>query len=675
MSRVRETKTLWADEPLRLYALLILALFGLLTARLFQLQVVKRDEHQIRSIGNVIQDFRTPAPRGDIYDRAGRPLAKNKQVFKLLYVRPPDLGDYILDPKEGKRLRELKVMSPLAETEPGQRQAKERQALERQAAYLNGKTGESLREIQQLSVYLGQSYDQLMKRCERETRRTYGNVPITLVDSLSYAQVVFIEENRDIYPRLLIDEYAFQRDYPLGTSAAHLVGYTSLMGQSESDSMQALGYPQDETVGKDGAERAYEAHLHGRPGIRYIKLDRSGLGVDFLRLDPDDRSSAQYQVNPVKGSDLFLTVDSRLQKKAEATLGGMRGAAIVCALMPGHEGEILALASTPSYDPARIREGDYYSRLATDEYGTPLVNRATQLAFEPGSTFKIATMSAALQSETYTPDRRFYCPGKLKIGNRDFKCHHLSGHGGINLMMGFAESCDVVFYNIGLNLPRRPGTLNDFARRFGYGSRTGIDLAGEASGLVPDEAYKRKNMMAMGIRKETDLKWYDGDNANFSIGQGSLKATPLQVLWSANIVAWGGKSWAPTLLYGRRADSRLVRSEHTDQSDCNLDPGVLATVKQAMRLAVTSGTCKLLNISGMEVCAKSGTAETGNKGESPHSWVVGFYPASAPQYAFVLFVQNGGSSTEAAIPAAKNLLEYMKSNAPIDQSKADKSQP
>lgn len=634
----------WRDDQLRLYGICIALLFLLLAARLVQLQVIGRDKHRIRSIGNVIQDFSTPAPRGDIFDRAGRPMAKNKQVFKLLYVRPDNLEMFL-----------PRTAAEKSEYESGG------QAW----PYLHRETGESLHEIHQLGAYLGLTYMQLMERCEREARRSYGNVPITLVDSLTYPQVVFIEENRDKYPRLLIDEYAFQRVYPLGPAAAHLIGYTGRMGATDAGTLRALGYPPDETVGKDGVERTYESLLHGRPGVRYIRLNRTGLGVDFLRVNPSDRSSTQYQISPVKGSDIYLTIDSGLQAKASEVIAGRRGAIVVSALMPGHEGEILALASGPGYDPARIRESDYYARLNADETGLPLVNRAIQLPRHPGSTFKIVSLYSALDTGVFTPGSGFYCPGKLKIGNRDFKCHHEAGHQGLDLMQGFAESCDVVFYNIGLKLPNQPNNLKEYALRFGYGEATGLELAGEQSGVVPDESYKRRIMMQYPNSQETDLRWYDGDSANYAIGQGFLTATPMQVLWSAGITAWDGESWPPSLLYGKQADHRLVRTPDPRPKRLALDSKTLALVRQAMRAAVTTGTCSALNIRGLDVCAKSGTAETGKRGEADDSWVVGFYPYQAPRYAFVAFFQNGGSSGEAAIPAMKQILLYMKDKEPI----------
>jgi penicillin-binding protein 2 len=242
-------------------------------------------------------------------------------------------------------------------------------------------------------------------------------------------------------------------------------------------------------------------------------------------------------------------------------------------------------------------------------------------------------------------------------------CWNRAGHGYQSVIPAIARSCDVYFYRGGLSIKDKDpaNVIAHYAREFSYGAPTGIDLYGESKGRVPDMEWWVETKKANGF-SGSDLLWYDGNTCNYMIGQGDVVATPLQVMQSAAIVAWQGKSYTPHLLLGHGANNKVVRERKQAEQSTKLDPDALAIVSQGMRAAVTMGTCKQLDSLGLSICAKTGTAE--NKGND-HAWVCGYYPAGAPRYAFVCLVEHGGHGAEAAIPPMKQVLQYMHKYEPI----------
>jgi penicillin-binding protein 2 len=619
----------------RLYILLLLVIFVTLVLRLLVLQVLRTSKLQLDSLDNIMQSVETPAPRGFIFDRAGIALAKNVTSFQLLYIPPRDLADYYPDADEKARL----------ELTGGQ------------YSYMHREKGKCLDEVMRLGAYLGLPYPELMKRLEKQCIRTYGKSmygyqPVVLLDELSYEQVVYLEEHREEYEGFFIDDYAFKRTYPLESAAAHVIGYTGWPSEKDAEKIKSLGYTAREKVGKEGAEQTFEAQLHGRPGRRDIEIDRNRLFQRIVR-----------EVPPKKGNDLYLTVDAGVQKKAQQLIASRPGAIVIASLVPGHEGEIITLASGPSFDPSRINETEYFQQMNFDDPRKPLFNRAYRNTYPPGSTFKMVTMTAALTTEKVSPNSGFYCGGGKKLGKDSyFKCHNSNGHGQINLMGGLAKSCDVVFYETGLRLEDPPEDIARYARLFGYGAPVGLELPSESKGVVPDRKY-RERIYAEPRGNRHDRAWYSGHTLNYAIGQGDLLATPIQVLWATMLIATRGERYPPQLLYARGVDRQIVKEKPGRPQKVKLDEDILAIVEQGMRQAVSQGTCKALDDLGLKVCAKTGTAE--QKGHEDHSWVVGYYPQGAPRYAFVCFFQNGGHGSDAAVPAAKELLKYLKANDPL----------
>lgn len=628
------------QRAFRWYVLALTTIFIVMLLRLLFLQVVSWDQLRLRSIDNIIQAVHTPAPRGNVYDRAGRALAKNVTSYKLLYKPPVDIAKYYPNAAEAEKLA----------------------AAGREPTYLHRDTGHSLEEVQRLGAYLGMPYTQLMRGLGRELRRLngkdlYGYKPATLLDRLEFPQVVYLEEHREEYQGFFIDEHAFERVYPLGAQASHLLGFTGYTSDADPERIQRLGYTNQEKVGKEGVERRFEELLHGRQGRRNIEVDRARIFQDIVS-----------EVKPDKGTDVYLTIDARLQAKAFDVMGGKRGAVIVSALGEGHEGEILALVSSPSFDPYRMNESEYATRIFEDAKYQPSLNRAFRGHYVPGSTFKIVTATAMLQTKTVTPGTGFHCGGKKAVGNKDFHCHLRTGHGGMSMLYGIAKSCDIYFYNAALRLPDPPDNIAYYARQFGFGEEIGIDLDYEIPGRVPDRDWKRRRMAANGYPR-ADQRWYGGDTANYCIGQGWLDATPLQVLWSASILAWRGERHEPQLLYAHASGAGdPIRQRRARARRTRLDPAVLDIVDQGLRLAVTDGTCRQFNKLGLGVCAKTGTAET-HKGLD-HAWVVGYYPQQEPKYAFVCLVEYGGHGSDAAVPPMVELLSFMKANDPLGGSES-----
>lgn len=616
----------------RWYLLAVLLIFLVLSLRLFYMQVIAGNLNRLASWDNIIQTVDTPAPRGDIFDRAGRPLAKNINVFQLLYIPPRDIDSYFPNDEQREQLKLRQVQPDYLRTD-------------REA-------NRSLPEIQRLAAYLGTTYVELMRRIEVERRRVYSYQPVMIVPELTQEQVVYLGEHAEEYDGVLIEQFAFKRVYPLASNAAHLIGYTARISDRDVDAFKELRYGPRDYVGKEGIERQYEQLLHGNAGSRDIEVDRNRVFCKIVR-----------QSKPTKGSDLYLTIDANIQAEAQRVLGGRPGALIVSNLQAGHEGEIIALAASPGFDPNQVRKSDYYAKLLSNPR-KPLLNRAYRHAYPPGSTFKIVTATAALQEKTITAGSGTTCRGSIMIGDRKFKCHHIYGHGYVNLLEAIAQSCDVMFYGVGRRLDDPPTTLKHYAELFGLGSTVGLELPNEVKGTVPDAKWKHDHFQTWKSHTQADLIWYEGDTANYAIGQGFLTATPLQVLWMSNLVATNGMWYEPHLLYAKTTDGRVVPTQPGRPSKRPLSQEALNIVKQGMRMAVTSGTCKQLNVTGLSVCAKTGTAETGIRGQADHAWVTGFYPMDKPKYGFVLFCENGGLSSEAVVPEARQLLLFLKRYKP-----------
>jgi penicillin-binding protein 2 len=429
----------------------------------------------------------------------------------------------------------------------------------------------------------------------------------------------------------------YARSYGEGTLAAHLLGFVGYVPKEELSSWRIKGYRGDELVGRSGLEKWGEPYLAGQRGARLIAFAGDGRQLALLGERP-----------PLPSKSLYLTIDRELQRAVETILGSQRGAIVV---LDPDNGELLAVASYPTFDPNHFATGipaTEWNALNQDP-DHPLVNRATQGGYPPGSAFKIVTMAAALEKGGFSPQSTFNCTGTWDGLGPNFPktCWLTTGHGQIDLVTGLTASCDVVFYELGKRLNEQDiNLLPSFARTFGFGTPTGLEGVQETGGLVPDDAWKRD---ALGEQ------WYPGDAVNLAIGQGYLTVTPLQVANMLAAIGNGGTLYRPRLLL-RIGEENVTEPQIIGQ--LALSPENLAAIRQGLE-GVTSaprGTA-LAAFAGaaFSSAGKTGTAESGQ--EEPHAWFAGYAPTDKPRVAVAVIVENSGEGSKVAAPLFRQVVE------------------
>lgn len=496
--------------------------------------------------------------------------------------------------------------------------------------------GRSLAEIGHL---LGVSPEDLRKRIARFASLPEFR-PIVVMDNLELKDVSRIEARRLELPELIVETDP-KRHYPFGNLAAHVIGYMQELTDAE---LKSGLYPKrnlGDLIGRTGVERQYESVLVGTDGRRVEIVDSQG------------RSSGEVsRIEPIPGQDIRLTLDYDLQQKATELLEGREGAIVV--LNPTN-GEILALASFPTYDPnkfiTRFSPQEWMELVGREDH--PLENRAIRGLYSPGSIFKLTMAYGALSTRTVSEQTTFFCPGSAVFYGRPFRCWYSGGHGTLGLTDAIRHSCNVYFYNIG----RRMGIdqIAEYAQILGFGEKTGIDLPGEKEGLVPSSEWSRRFR---------NSNWYPGETISVSIGQGPMLVTPLQVSFHTAIMANRGRRVVPHLL------SALVspreRREGTDNpSSGRLNPGIFEKVILGMWKCVNEeGTARGARIEGFDVCGKTGStqvigresAEKLEKEIKTHSWFTGFAPRDSPSVVVTVLVEFGGMGGATAAPLAREIF-------------------
>jgi penicillin-binding protein 2 len=432
------------------------------------------------------------------------------------------------------------------------------------------------------------------------------------------------------------------RAYRHAGLAAHLLGYMGRIEQGEQAQWVAKGYSGDELVGKAGLERWGEPYLAGQRGGALVVLTPAGRQLVTIKERPAFQSRS-----------IYTTMDRRLQQVAEAVLGDKRGA--IVALDP-NTGQVLAMASRPTFDPnmfvTGIDSGQW--QVLVSDASRPLVNRATQGTYPPGSVFKIVTMAAALEEGGFTSGSTFNCPGIWYGLGKDWPktCWLETGHGQVNLVQALTVSCDVTFYELGKRLYELdPTLLPRYARLFGLGALTGLGVAEEVAGLVPDPNWKVA---------ELGESWFPGDSVNLAIGQGYLLVTPLQVATMVAAVGNGGTLYRPQLVLKVAASSEEPEQVFEPQKLGRLPIGseTLSAIQEGLLGAATGSRGTATHaLKGMEVAVagKTGTAETPD--ENPHAWFAGYAPADAPQIAVSVLIENGGEGSQVAAPLFRQVVE------------------
>ncbi len=441
--------------------------------------------------------------------------------------------------------------------------------------------------------------------------------PVSLKKNLSMPLVTFLLEREEDFPGAVIVADPL-RTYPFAETGSHLLGYVAEVSQEELALSSSFAPEMGDLVGKMGIEKVYNRYLQGEKGGRQIEVDAHGRPLRTIS-----------EADPVSGYDTYLTVDLEMQKIAEEELGARKGAVVIG---DPHTGEILALVSSPSFNPGLFSRG--LSREKWEELKNnpqdPLENRAVRGEYPPASTFKIVVAMAALENHRIGIKDTFFCPGYYQVGNRVFKCWKEGGHGRIALREAIIESCDVYFYQLGLRVG--VDEIARFANLFGMGERTGIDLASETQGLVPTRAWKREN------RADS---WYHGDTANLSIGQGYILASPLQMFRVISVVANGGYLIKPYLVK-RIVDVRgkvVKENSQPSRKKIGLSSSNLKFMQRSLAGVVSEGTGWRARNETVSISGKTGTAQTSDE-DRPHNWFLGYAPSDKPRLAVVVLVEN-----------------------------------
>jgi penicillin-binding protein 2 len=463
---------------------------------------------------------------------------------------------------------------------------------------------------------------------------TAATEPIIIKDNIPFGTALRIEEKKAELPGVVVSTRAM-RLYPYGSSASHVLGYIREIGDRELARLKNEGYRVGDLIGKDGIEKQYDKLIRGVDGGKKIEVDVFGNPKRILA-----------DIEPVPGADVTLTLDVQMQAAVEKILGGREGAVVV---MDVKTGEILSLASHPNYDPnifVKPLEQWVWDRL--ENTGHPFINRALAV-YPPGSIFKVVTLTAALQEGLTRPDEVINCPGYYKIKDRIAKCWLGTGHGPITVMEGLVWSCDVVFFELGRRLG--PDQLAKYARLFGLGEKTEIDLPQEKRGTIPRRDWKQQNL------KEP---WYDGDSINYGIGQGFVQVTPLQMAVVYAALA-NGKVVQPFVVKQIKARNGevLYKGEPQVLRDVPLSLRNLGEIRMALREAVKRGTGILARVEGLPAAGKTGTAE--NPGKA-HAWFVCYAPDDAPEIVIVAFVAHGEHGDRVTAAIAHDVLDWYRQN-------------
>ncbi len=461
--------------------------------------------------------------------------------------------------------------------------------------------------------------------------------PIVIKDNLELEEVSRIEAHKMEFPELIIQSEP-KRSYPYKSLAAHVIGYLQEISREEMEDLYKERR-QGDLVGKTGIEREYEIRLAGKEGHILEVVDSVGRRIDEIS-----------KVNPVPGQDITLTLDFKLQKRAEELLKDREGAVMV--LRPD-TGEILALASFPTFDPNkfinRFTPGEWLTLLQSPEF--PLENRAIRGLYAPGSIFKLTLALGALESNVVNEWKTFYCSGSTRIYGHPFACWFKGGHGSMNLYEGIKNSCNIYFYQLGKMMGIEE--IAHYARELGFGAKTEVDLPGEKVGLVPDPEWKER------VRQEP---WYPGETISVSIGQGPITVTPLQMSIYTALIANRGKKVRPHLLHEKT-------SANGEEGVVDIRETSFEKVIRGMWKSVNDGgTGRAARVDGFDVCGKTGSTQTistatakklGEKSKivKTHSWFTGFAPREDPEIVVTILVEYGGIGGATAAPLARELFE------------------
>jgi penicillin-binding protein 2 len=590
-------RDIFDEEHLRVRILLVvmLAAFGILLAALWRMQVSHGKSYQRDLMKQSVRRVRVPGMRGHIFDRNGVCVADNRPSYCIAVY-----------------LEELRQPGRWAKT----------------IGHVN-----SL--IDEMSVTLG-----VPRQITEDDIKTHVKkrlpLPLLVWRDLNEQTMARLAEHAAKVPGVDIYVEAV-RQYPFTNSACHAIGY---VGRAEppKDEEESYHYYLPEMAGKSGLEKTFDGVLRGEPGGRLVRVDVSGFRHDDL--------AARL---PQNGRDIVMAIDMRAQQLAEAALEGLVGAAVI---VDPNNGDVLAMASSPGFDlnqfvPAISTEE---WKLLSEDENNPLMNRAVAGTYAPGSTFKPVVAMAALENKKATPGTSFSCPGYFMLGRGRFGCWYESGHGLLDMQVALEHSCNVYFFHLGLQCGQEP--IYFMSEALGLGQKTDVSLDYEASGLLPDNAWKQRMFHDA---------WRDGDTCNMSIGQGALAATPLQMAMLTATFANGGTLYRPRIVLGVRETNdgplrvvppHVVRNLNWSPASARIVRGGLHDVVMSPR-----GTGRLAQVPGVDMAGKTGTAEYGKKGSGQKiAWMIAFAPYEHPRYAVALMVEEGVTGGTTAAPKMKKIM-------------------
>lgn len=573
------------NKRVTLFYLFLLGTFSILSVRILYLQVQKGDSLYLKAEQNRTKTVLLKAPRGIIYDRFGRPLVENISKFYLS-----------IDP--------LRMRS---------------------AAQSDAVRDEILSYFPEQTDHIRAFFSDLSKKSADDV----------LIDDIPYELALLLMVRTASEPSIQVLNGP-RRKYLITDGMGPIIGYVGKINLDELRSKTT--YSLTDTIGKEGIERSYETILRGADGKQQLEVDALGR-----------EKGALATVAPVKGNDVNLTIDLDMQRKLFSILSSInvanRSPAVGIVMNP-QNGEILAMVSVPSYDPnlfsTSISSEDFQK--IQDDPQNPLFMRAIAGLYPAGSVFKLAVSAAALDEDLITDSFTVMSTGGIYLGDRFFPDWKSGGHGLTTIYKAISDSVNTFFYTVGGGYGNSAGlgidTIAAYARKLGFGRKTGIDVSGEEIGFVPNRAWK----------EQQGEQWYQGDTYNLSIGQGSLLVTPLQIARFTSYFANGGVPVTP----------HLVRTPESSSAAQTTDPGItkktIHIIREGMRRTVLSGTATSMQLVPVATAGKTGTAQFNNN-KQPHSWFTAFSPFDDPELAVTILVEEGGDRGY-SVGAARDFLKW-----------------
>ena len=570
--------------------LLLIILIGLLLAilllGLFNMQILKKKHYEELAANNRLRFMEIRAPRGRIMDRNKVILADNRPSYSIIVI-PEDITD-------------IKTIAP------------------RLAKLLDSDS----KEIE----------DKFNKALSKPYEAAY------IARDIPFEKMAKVEMELINLPGISI-EAECERDYAYSDLFSHTIGYLGEISEKELKKPGNEIYRKGDLIGRSGVEAACENNLRGIKGQIAFEVDVHGRKLRVVK-----------EQAPQKGTDIILTIDSRLQAKARDALGNKAGTVVV---MVPSTGEIIAMASSPSFDPAIFLTPMTSAmwKEVVDNPKHPLENRALRGQYAPGSIFKVLVSFAGLKEEVIKPEQTVLCSGKFKIGDREFMCWKKTGHGNVNFLKGLGESCDIYFYTKGLELGI--DRLSRYAIDMGFGRKTGIEL-NDAAGVIPSREWKMKRF---------HRGWLHGETVNASIGQGYVLVTPIQVAKVMSAIVNGGKIMEPHVFTTTPKKVEML---------LNLPDSQLKIIKDALRYVVQGdrGTARVLQDPMFSIGGKTGTAQVtkvirsrrADESDIPynmrdHAWFFGVSPVNAPEIVVVAVVEHGGHGGSIAAPIVGEIIK------------------